>query len=155
MFRKESKKKHSEKQITIEKVLSFLKPDKWKISLFIVIIIIHFLLGLGFAFFDHSYWVFISILYAIFNFPLFITPLTLGPYCLSIINNVIILLIAHLIYWYIVACSVQVPITTANKTLRYKYSLYIVSAFLAFGLLFALWFSLLFGNQIFLSDIRF
>lgn len=134
--------------LTAKNLKRFLKPNRLNTSIFVIIAAVHIVLSFALAAQSISYGIFISMLYVLFNFPVFITSFSLSGYNIYTFNtaSVILPLVATIIYWYIVACFIRIPITTKNKTLRYKYALCIVSAFLLFAILSVIWFSLSLGT---------
>ncbi len=136
------------KNLTFKNLKKFLRYDRVNITLFIAIIIVHILLSVGLAFLGMAYNTFISILYALFNLPIFLTTFSLSGYSIYTLNTftVILPLIAHVIYWYVLACLIRVPIVAKKETFRYKSALFIVSLFLFFALVVCVWLSLSIGT---------
>ena len=136
------------KKLTVKNVKHFLQCDRTNLIIFFTIIAVHLFLSMGLAIFGLSYSIFITMLYAIFNFPILLTTLSLSGYSIYSMNTsaVIIPLIVNVIYWYIIACLLRVPLEAKKEVLRYKYSYYIVGMFLFFAVLACIWFSLTIGS---------
>jgi len=135
------------KSFTVKNLRAFLRPNRLNLGLFALIIAVHLGVSLFAAAAGLAYGSFISMLYALFNLPVFITSLSLSGYNIYATGAgfVVIPMIAHIIYWYIVACCVRMPIIKKDKLLRYKYATWILAAFLLFAVLSSLWFSLTIG----------
>jgi hypothetical protein len=136
------------KDLTAKNLKRFLKPNRLNLLIFVIIAAVHIVLSFALAAQSFAYSIFISMLYALFNFPVFITSFSLSGYNIYTLStaSIVLPLIVTAIYWYIVACFIRMPLITKNKTLRYKYALYIVSAFLLFAILSVIWFSLSLGT---------
>jgi len=140
-------KKWAKKNMNYKGFSNFFRPDRTNVSLFLLIASVHLVLSLGLAAFGIAYSFFISIIYALFNFPIFISSMSLSGYSIYSLNAALLLpLIVQAIYWYVVACFIRVPITAKDKTLKFKYGFYIVSAFLFFAILTVIWFSISLGT---------
>ena len=122
------------KLMTIKNILKFFKPNKTKVLLLFTIGLVHAVLTIALLY-GELYGFIISILYVIFNFPLFLTPLSLtsfGPYTVLNLSRSAVPLLAHALYWYLLACLIEIPFTTKDKMYRYKIAFYIVLMFLVF-----------------------
>ena len=142
-------KKWCRRNCNAKGVKNFLRPNRVNLSLFVAIIAVHIALSLCLIIGGFSYRVFTSILYSLFNFPVFVTSLSLSGYSIYTLSAVsmILPLIIHIIYWYIMACFIRVPIAIKkDMELRYRYAFYILAAFFIFAVLTALWFSLTIGS---------
>jgi len=136
------------KALTVKNLKRFLQYDRTNLIIFAVIIIVHFVLSLGLAVFGVSYTMFISILYAIFNFPILLSTVSLSGFNIYTMNTaaVIIPLIVNVIYWYIIACIIRAPIEARGETKQFRYGFYVISMFLVFAIFACIWFSLTIGT---------
>jgi len=125
--------------LTIDHILSFLRPDKTKIIVFLIIIAIHFFLNLGLVYLPISYGIFVSLLYGGFNLPLAIFGFT-GIWSFQVnrldsFGTLFFPLLLHLIYWYVIACFVASVLGQKNKTTKYKYAFTLLLVFFIFIIL--------------------
>ncbi len=135
------------KKLTVKNIKHFLQYDKTNLIIFFTIIAVHLFLSTGLAIFGLSYSIFITMIYAIFNFPILLTTVSLSGVSIYSMNTtaVILPIIVNVIYWYIIACIIRVPFEAKKDVLRYRYSYYIVGMFLLFAVLACIWFSLTIG----------
>lgn len=128
------------KALSDENIKSFLLPRKITIALFFIIIAVHFALNLGLGFFPMYYAVFVSLLYGGFNLPLMFFLFILDLPTLTDLDVLIPLsfiqlllpLVLHLIYWYVVASFASSVVRQRNPAIKYRNAFVLLAAFFAF-----------------------
>ena len=128
----------------------FLMPGRDTFGILSIIIIAHIFLSLGLASGSVAYSVLISILYSVFNFPLFITGyLSFSGYNIyTLTSRAIIPLAAHIVYWYLVSLAISKAVEENKESMKYRKMAMILGMFLAFFLLFSIVISLYIGRLI-------
>jgi hypothetical protein len=124
------------KELSLKNIKNFLNPRKINIALFVIIIAIHYGLNLGLGFFPINYNFFVSLLYGAFSLPLSLLDCT-NLWSLNVISTqsfiaLLLPLVLHLIYWYIVASFVGAVVRQKNKTVRYRNAFILLAVFFAF-----------------------
>lgn len=122
-----------------KKILDFLMPAEHTFGILALIIVVHIFLSLGLAAGNAAYSVMISVLYSVFNFPLYLTGFFSfsGYNIYTITSRAILPLAAHIVYWYIISSAISNAIEERKEPVKYKKMLMIVSIFLAFYILFS------------------
>ncbi len=128
------------KALSDENIKNFLKPRKITIALFFIIIAVHFALNLGLSFFPLYYAVFVSLLYGGFNLPLMFFLFILDLPTLTALDvltpdsfiQLLLPLVLHLIYWYVVASFVAAVVRQKNAAIKYRNAFVLLAAFFAF-----------------------
>jgi hypothetical protein len=134
-FWKKSKRKCLIEMFSRKNIHEFLSPKRANIGLFLLIVAIHYFLNLGLGYFSKGYNYFVSLLYGAFNLPLLLLNISINSMDVTSSYSFAVLivpLIIHLIYWYIVGSFVASIIRQNDKGKRYKNAFIMLLVYFAF-----------------------